>query len=95
MWHEFAGASLAVPMAIGGVVLTVLTMRYAINTFLGTVRFAINAFHRVARAARHDDFPLDEFHVPFCSRCILQDDVCPRVEPYGSGRYAGPPPSFS
>ena len=85
VWHEFAGASLAIPMAIGGVVLTVLTMRYAVNTLLGTIRFAIDAFRRVARAARHDDVPLDEFHVFFCSRCIRQDDVCPRVEPYGRG----------
>ena len=95
VWHEVTGASLAIPVAIGGAVLTVLTMRYALNTFLGTIRFAINAFRRVARAARHDGAPLDEFRVIFCARCILQEQVRPRVGPDVLEWNADPSPSVS
>lgn len=76
VWHAINGAQLATPLTIGGIVLIVLPVLYAINAVCGMVRFPVNAVRRLARAARHDGFPLDELRVYFCLPCTLQNNAC-------------------
>ena len=76
VWHAINGAQLATPLTIGGIVLIVLPVLYAIHAICGMVRFPVNAARRLARAARHDGFPLDELRVYFCLSCTLQNQAC-------------------
>lgn len=88
----FMGAPLAIPLVILGAGLAVLT----VLAVLAAARIgflivgAVKSYRRVARAASQDDgnsvtvndgFPLNEFRVYCCARCILQEHICPRVGP--------------
>lgn len=73
VWHAINGAQLATPLTIGGIVLIVLPVLYAVHAVCGMVRFPVNTVRRLARAARYDDFPLDELRVYFCLPCTLQN----------------------
>ena len=73
VWHAINGAQLATPLTIGGIVLIVLPVLYAVHAICGMVRFPVNTVRRLARAARYDDFPLDELRVYFCLPCTLQN----------------------
>ena len=88
----FMGTPLAIPLIILGTVsiaLTVLAV-LAVAKIGFLIVGAVQTYRRVARAASQDDgnsapandgFPLDEFRACFCSRCILQELIHPRVGP--------------
>ena len=88
----FMGAPLTIPLVILGAVLIILTVLavLAVARIGFLIVGAVKTYRRVAQAASQDEehsalandgFPLDEFHVYFCSRCILQEHICPRVGP--------------
>ena len=88
----FMGAPLTIPLVILGALLIVLTVlaMLAASKFVFLIVGAVKTYRRVAQAASQDDedsdfandgFPLDEFRVYFCSRCILQEHIRPRVGP--------------
>lgn len=94
-----AMGSLIVGLFMGEAILRViLGVVWAVLAVLAAVKIgflivgAVKAYRRVARAASqneensdlaNDGFPLDEFCVYVCSRCILQEHICPCVGPDG------------